>query len=253
MKSPKRFAKRTVNELRAEALKLINQRAGTMREPSFGLTILDGWMKGGRETKEDYIELILFLEAGEPAEKTRAYERLQKSFRKLLETNDMATKKTTAKKTSGFGTDKPTKAAKAPKQAVDRPKVNPAEKKSKKFEPTTPAELEDIAKTATAKEEAKKSAAAKEAGKTNSAKATVKKAAAAHKEAVKKASGKKPAASAANGEKKTRGGIGALAMELIKKGLSAERVIAEVKKKFPDSAINDRHVAWYKNKMAREA
>ncbi len=230
-------------------VRLVNQRAGTTRTPEYGRAVLSEMTKGEPNRKKFYAALIEFLEAGEPAKKSRAYERLSTKFQKQLEIQDMATKKdtakkTTAKKTSGFGNDKPV----APKGAVDRPKV-PAKTEKKPFVATTPKELEEMEKRN--KTKAEESKAAKEAGKTNSAKATAKKAAAAHKEAVGKAAGKKPAA--ANGEKKTRGGIGALAMELIQKGLNAESVIAEVKKKFPDSAINARHVAWYKNKLAREA
>lgn len=157
MKSPKRFANRTVKDLRSEAVKLINQRMGTPREPAVGLTILDGWTKGGRETKEDYIELIEFLEAGEPAEKTRAHERLNASIQKLMENHIMATKKIVAKKGSVFG-------AEEPKGAVDRPKAA-VDKNKKPFVPTTPEELKDIEKTAAKKAEAKtgKKAAVKKA------------------------------------------------------------------------------------------
>lgn len=84
----------------------------------------------------------------------------------------MATKKTTTKKTSGFGNDKPNakvKPAKEPKGAVDRPKAAAAEKR-KPFVPTTPEELKDIERAAKAKEEGKKGAAAKEAAKTKAAK-----------------------------------------------------------------------------------
>lgn len=231
-----RLIRMSLEELRDEAALLIGQRTGTTKDPSYAAQVLAAWFesKGGKESKADYYELILTLEAGEPPIRNEGRERLNEKFTKILE-KTMAKnegKKTSAKKTGGspFGG--------SPKPAVDRPKADTTKEK-REFKPTSEKELADITKTAKAKDEAKRGGTAKKA-----AEKTNKQTGAAAKKADKK-----PAA-----EKKQRsGGIGALARELIGKGMDSDKVIAEVKKKFPDSAINERHVAWYRNAMKREA
>lgn len=148
-------------------VRLVNQRAGTTRTPEYGRAVLSEMTKGEPNRKKFYAALIEFLEEGEPAKKTRAYERLSTKFQKQLEIQDMAikkdtAKKTAAKKTSGFGNDKPV----APKGAVDRPKV-PAKTEKKPFVPTTPKELEEMEKRNKTKAEESKAAkaTAKEGGK----------------------------------------------------------------------------------------